>query len=313
MVCLLPRGSCIVWRTARRPRIECLPAEGSRITQNADESGGGEARARFSALSDRVWETPELNYQEHRSAAEHTAMLEREGFRVKRGIAGMPTAVMGEAGDGGPVIAILGEYDALAGLSQEAGVSRASAPVEPGGNGHGCGHNLLGSARCSRRPRSRTGSRAHGLPGRVRYYGCPAEEGGSSKGFMVRAGLFDDVDIAICWHPAAFTGVNAPFSLACVELEFSFTGRVVACRGGAASRPQRARCGRADERRRQLPARAHAVDGARALRADRRRRHRAERRAGARGRAPPGPRARRWPSMWELVARVQEDRAKAPR
>ncbi len=178
----------------------------------------------FFALSDRVWGMPELNYQERRSAAEHAGMLAEQGFRVGHGIAGLPTAVMGEAGAGGPVIAILGEYDALPGLSQQEGVA-APSPVEPGGNGHGCGHNMLGSASLLAASAVKDYLAAHGLPGRVRYYGCPAEEGGSSKGFMVRAGVFDDVDVAICWHPAAFTGVNRAFSLACVEIEFTFHGR----------------------------------------------------------------------------------------
>jgi aminobenzoyl-glutamate utilization protein B len=178
----------------------------------------------FFAMSDRIWGTPELNYQEHRSAAEHVAMLEKEGFRVTTAVAGLPTAVIGEAGEGNPIIAILGEYDALPGLSQEAGVA-LQKPVEPGGNGHGCGHNMLGSASLLAATAVKDYLAAHRLKGRIRYYGCPAEEGGSSKGFMVRSGVFDDVDIAICWHPAAFTGVNRPFSLACVEMEFTFHGR----------------------------------------------------------------------------------------
>jgi aminobenzoyl-glutamate utilization protein B len=178
----------------------------------------------FFEVSDRIWAEPELNYQEHRAAARHTQMLEREGFRVTQGIAGIPTAMMGEAGSGGPVIAILGEYDALAGMSQEAGVS-VKQPIEPGGCGHGCGHNLLGSASLLAATAVKDYLAQAGLPGRIRYYGCPAEEGGSAKGFMVRAGVFDDVDVAICWHPAAFTGVNRPYSLACAEIEFSFTGR----------------------------------------------------------------------------------------
>jgi aminobenzoyl-glutamate utilization protein B len=178
----------------------------------------------FFDLSDRIWDTPELNYREERSAAEHASMLEREGFRVQKGVAGLPTAVIGEAGEGGPVLAILGEYDALPGLSQEAGIA-VERPIVPGGNGHGCGHNILGSASLLAATAVMDYLAATGLKGRVRYYGCPAEEGGSSKGFMVRAGIFDDVDVAICWHPAAFTGVNKPISLACVEIEFTFHGR----------------------------------------------------------------------------------------
>jgi aminobenzoyl-glutamate utilization protein B len=181
-------------------------------------------RADFCALADRVWDTPELNYEEVRSAAEHTAMLQREGFRVTTGIAGLPTAMMGEAGEGGPVIAILGEFDALPGLSQAAGIAE-QRPLAPGGNGHGCGHNLLGAASLLAATGVKDWLAANGIAGRVRYYGCPAEEGGSAKGFMVRAGLFDDVDVAICWHPAPFTGVNNPISLACNEMNFIFTGR----------------------------------------------------------------------------------------
>lgn len=178
----------------------------------------------YIAMSDQIWTTPELGFQETRSAAEHIARLTAEGFRIETGLAGIPTAFMGEAGEGGPVIAILGEFDALPGLSQEAGTA-TQTPVETGGNGHACGHNLLGSASLLAASAVKDWLATNGLPGRVRYYGCPAEENGSAKGFLVRDGYFDDVDAAICWHPAAFTGVTLPFSLACVELEFVFTGR----------------------------------------------------------------------------------------
>ncbi|SFJ24504.1 aminobenzoyl-glutamate utilization protein B [Phyllobacterium sp. CL33Tsu] len=181
-------------------------------------------RAAFFELSDRVWEMPETNYEEFRSSNEHADLLEREGFRVTRGVAGLPTAVMGEAGEDGPVIAILGEFDALPGLSQVAGLAEEQ-PVVPGGNGHGCGHNLLGSGSMLAAAAVKDYLARNGLKGRIRYYGCPAEEGGSSKGFMVRAGVFDDVDIAISWHPAAFAGVNNPISLACNEINFHFSGR----------------------------------------------------------------------------------------
>ncbi|MBI3507994.1 MAG: amidohydrolase [Proteobacteria bacterium] len=178
----------------------------------------------YFGLSDHIWDEPEINFQEQKAAARHAAMLEAEGFKVSRGVAGMPTAMEGEAGAGGPVVAILGEYDALPNLSQHAGVA-SKTPVVPGGHGHGCGHNMLGSASLLAAAAVKDWLLASGKPGRVRYYGCPAEEGGSSKGFMVRAGLFDDVDVAICWHPAAFNGVNRAISLACVEIEFTFHGR----------------------------------------------------------------------------------------
>ncbi len=184
-----------------------------------------EKRAEYIALADRVWGTPELAYGEHRSAAEHLAMLEREGFQVTKEVAGIPTALMAEAGEGGPVIAILGEYDALPGLSQEAGLDEPRAVDGQGGVGHGCGHNLLGSAAMLAASAVKDWLAESGTPGRVRYYGCPAEEGGAAKGFMVRDGAFADVDIAISWHPASFSGVNEAVSLANTRIDFTFVGR----------------------------------------------------------------------------------------
>jgi aminobenzoyl-glutamate utilization protein B len=178
----------------------------------------------FAELSDRVWGMPELCYGEFRSCAEHTAMLEQQGFRVTKNVAGIPTAVMGEAGEDGPVIAILGEFDALPGLSQEAGVAEPR-PLPGPGYGHGCGHNLLGSASLLAATAVKDYLAEKGIKGRVRYYGCPAEEGGAAKGFMARAGAFADVDIAITWHPSAFVGVTEPVSLANTRIDFSFTGR----------------------------------------------------------------------------------------
>ena len=105
---------------------------------------------------------------------------------MTKDVAGIPTAVMGEAGEDGPVIAILGEYDALPGLSQEAGVADEAIPG--GGYGHGCGHNMLGSASMLAATAVKEYLAATGIKGRVRYYGCPAEEGGAAKGFMARAG-----------------------------------------------------------------------------------------------------------------------------
>ncbi len=181
-------------------------------------------KERFIALSDRVWGMPEVCYTEARSCAEHTAELKAQGFRVTENVAGIPTAVIGEAGEGGPVIGFMGEYDALPGLSQEAGVA-THTPLEPNGHGHGCGHNLLGSAALLAATAVKNWLAASGLPGRVRYYGCPAEEGGAAKAFMVRAGAFKDADIALSWHPHSFWEVTPPLSLANTRADFIFTGR----------------------------------------------------------------------------------------
>src|SRR5262245_27396610 len=194
--------------------------------QNADEIWRlvDAKKELFERLSDQVWDTPELCYTEFRSCAEHTALLERQGFRVTKDVAGIPTAVVGEAGEDGPVIAILGEYDALPGLGQESGVAEAK-PLPGDGHGHGCGHNLLGAASMLAATAVKDYLASRGIKGRVRYYGCPAEEGGAAKGFMARAGIFSDVDVAISWHPAAFSGVNEAISLANTRIDFTFHGR----------------------------------------------------------------------------------------
>ena len=131
----------------RQNAQHCIFAMEIRIVQNTDEIWRlvDAKKELFEQLSDQVWDTPELCYTEFRSCAEHTAVLERQGFRVTKNVAGIPTAVVGEAGEDGPVVAILGEYDALPGLGQESGVAEVK-PLPGDGHGHGCGHNLLGAA-----------------------------------------------------------------------------------------------------------------------------------------------------------------------
>ncbi len=183
-----------------------------------------QSQARFHVLSDTVWATPETCYAEKQSVAAHIAELKHQGFKVTENAADIPTAVIGEAGKGGPVIALLGEFDALAGLSQQADVAE-QMPLIDGANGHGCGHNMLGSAAMLAAVALRDWLKETGTPGRVRYYGCPAEEGGAAKTFMVKAGVFDDVDIAITWHPHSIPGVIRGSSLANCRVDFTFEGQ----------------------------------------------------------------------------------------
>ncbi len=179
---------------------------------------------RFQELADKVWSTPETCYSEQNSMSAHVDELRYHGFSVTKGIANIPTAVIGEYGNGGPIIAFLGEYDALAGLSQKADVFHQD-PVKKGENGHGCGHNLLGSASMQAAVALRDWLKDSNLPGVVRYYGCPAEEGGAAKTFMVRGKIFKDVDVAITWHPGCLPGIVKGSSLANCRVDFTFEGR----------------------------------------------------------------------------------------
>ena len=179
---------------------------------------------RFQELADKVWSTPETCYSEQNSMSAHVDELKYHGFSVTKGIANIPTAVVGEYGYDGPIIAFLGEYDALAGLSQKADVFHQD-PVKKGENGHGCGHNLLGSASMQAAVALRDWLKDTNLPGVVRYYGCPAEEGGAAKTFMVRDKIFEDVDAAITWHPGCLPGIVKGSSLANCRVDFTFEGR----------------------------------------------------------------------------------------
>ncbi|GAA4546649.1 amidohydrolase [Pseudonocardia xishanensis] len=180
----------------------------------------------FHALSDAIWDAPQLRWQEHDATARQIAVAEAEGFTVTREIAGIPTAFQAETGSGGPLIVFLGEYDALAGLSQESGATTCT-PDGEGRDGHGCGHHLLGAGSLLAAVALARHLRANGLPGRVRYYGCPAEEAAAGKSFMAAAGAFDDVDAALTWHPAGGTGTVSTQGrcLAYAQAHFRFTGR----------------------------------------------------------------------------------------
>jgi len=175
-------------------------------------------------LSDKIWENPETRFQEFKSAEILSNFLEEKGFVVERGVGNIPTAFTATFGTGAPVIGILGEYDALSGLSQMA-ASDIRQPIIENGNGHGCGHNLLGTAGISAVLAIKDLIEQGKIKGTIKYFGCPGEEGGSGKTFMVREGVFNGVDIALTWHPNSYTGVWSFSSLANYQVYFSFEGK----------------------------------------------------------------------------------------
>src|SRR5215469_12511066 len=173
-------------------------------------------------VSKQIWGYAELGYHETKSSALLQEQLKTAGFRVQVGVADEPTAFIASYGEGKPVIAILGEFDALPGLSQQTVPEKD--PVKAGTSGHGCGHNLLGAGAALAAVSLKQYMEAHHLPGTLRYYGTPAEEGGSGKVYMVREGAFKDVDVVLHWHPADRNSVNNGGMLAVVSAKFTFHG-----------------------------------------------------------------------------------------
>ena len=175
------------------------------------------------ALSRKIWENPELQFREWKAVDLYAEALEQEGFQVTQGLAGMPTAIMGEFGSGKPVIGILGEYDALANLSQEACVAEKKK-MDGLEDGHGCGHNLLGMGSLAASIMVKDYLKESGKSGTVRFYGCPAEEGGGGKCYMVREGCFEGVDLTLTWHPDNMNYIVPTKLLAVISGKFKFKG-----------------------------------------------------------------------------------------
>ena len=180
--------------------------------------------AAYTAVSDAIWDRPEVNFHEDFAASSLIAMLEEHGFTVTKNLAGLPNAFRAEYGSGKPVIAYLGEYDALSSLSQKAGCASKEALV-PGAPGHGCGHNLLGVGALAAAIAVKEMIAAGELSGTVVYLGCPAEETGSAKAFMARDGVFDGIDAMLTWHPWDYNGIWPGGSLANVKMIFRFKGQ----------------------------------------------------------------------------------------
>ncbi|MEW6524769.1 MAG: amidohydrolase [Bacillota bacterium] len=184
-------------------------------------------------MSDTIWEFAEVGLREHRSADLLASVLEGAGFAVERGVAGLPTAFVATYGNRGPVIGLLGEYDALPGLAQDRVPYRSP---KNGRAGHGCGHNLLGVAAAAAAMAVAEAIQDGSLAGTVRFFGCPAEETLVGKVFMARAGLFDGLDAALTWHPGSSNTVWAS-STAMNSARFTFYGRTA----HAAANPDRGR------------------------------------------------------------------------
>ena len=161
----------------------------------------------FCRLADDIWEYAETAFEEIKSADALCSTLESFGFTIEKNIAGIPTAFCGTYGNGKPVIGLLAEYDALSNLSQKSGQAVKEA-VTADGNGHGCGHNLLGAGTVAAAVMVKKYREENHLPGTIKLFGCPGDEGGSGKAFMAREQAFSDLDLAFTWHPM---GMNAMF------------------------------------------------------------------------------------------------------
>ena len=177
----------------------------------------------FFDMSDQIWEFAEPRFQEYKSSALQQKIMAEQGFKVTTNLAGEETAFIAEWGSGKPVIALLGEFDALSGLSQEAGINHHS-PVDPNGQGHGCGHNLLGAGTCSAAVAIKEYMAEKGVRGTIRYYGCPAEENAAGKAFLVRDGFFNDCDVALAYHPNSYNMVTPRSMLANFRVFYTFHG-----------------------------------------------------------------------------------------
>lgn len=192
-------------------------------------------KAAYEDMALKIWGYAEVGYKEVKSSALLQDQLRKEGFTVYPGVADIPTAFIASYGNGHPIIAILGEYDALPGVSQQAVPEKKERPDATAG--HACGHHLFGVASAEAAIAVKDWMKATGQKGTIRFYGTPAEEGGSGKVYMVRAGLFNDVDVVLHWHPGDRNAVRMGSSLANVSAKFRFHG--VAAH--AAASPERGR------------------------------------------------------------------------
>lgn len=177
----------------------------------------------FCEASDKIWEYAEVSLEEKKSSALIGEILKKEGFEVEFGAAGFDTAITAKFGSGSPKIAILGEYDALDGISQMANLTEKTANPKSS-SGHGCGHNLLGVGSLAAAIATKKYMEQNGTAGTLIYYGCPGEEGCGSKAFMAYEGLFDELDAALCWHPGDTNEVQSGSYQASIQIQYDFHG-----------------------------------------------------------------------------------------
>ena len=189
----------------------------------------------YNKLQQQIWSTPELGFLEVKSSAALQKHLADNGFSIEKGVAGMPTAFVATYGKGAPVIGILAEFDALSGLSQD--TVPFVKPLVSGANGHGCGHNLLGTASAAGAMAIKKWIEKSGAMGTIKVFGTPAEEGGGGKVFFAQEGFFKNVDAVLDWHPASENAVNIETSLARISILYSFHGKAA----HAAANPEKGR------------------------------------------------------------------------
>lgn len=180
-------------------------------------------------ISDDIWALAETAFEEHQSSKILADYAESQGMTVERGVAGMPTAFVATYGSGKPVISVLGEFDALPGLSQTATPNKN--PLQEGAAGHGCGHNMFGAASLGAALAIKEQIEAGKIKGTVKFFGTPSEEKYFGKIWMVRAGLWDDVDVNISWHPSASIEADVQSSLALIDFKIEFFGQAAHASG----------------------------------------------------------------------------------
>ncbi len=219
----------IVWTLPAQSK-KSLNKEEKKVLASLDKE-----MQKYSDIAQHIWNWAELGYQEEKSAALLQKTLNDAGFKIEKGVAEIPTAFIASYGSGTPVIGILGEYDALPGISQEA-IPEQKAKIA-GGAGHACGHHLFGTASAAAAIAVKKWMQKTNTRGTIRFYGTPAEEGGAGKVYMVRGGLFEDVNAVLHWHPGSQNSANASSSLANKSAKFRFYGQAA----HAAGAPERGR------------------------------------------------------------------------